>query len=78
MNTKNSQENENPMEIMSNDDSEEEIIDSIAMKSVSKALHVVDHVMHFYQQHWNKELDQSLMRATVKLQDIQITNARQN
>ena len=49
----------------------------MAMKSVSKALHTVDHVMHFYQQHWNKELDQSLIRVTVKLQDIQITNARQ-
>lgn len=37
MNTKNSQENENPMEIMSIDEPEE-IIDPTAMKSVSKAL----------------------------------------
>ena len=76
MNTKNSQENENPMEIMSNDESEE-IIDPIAMKSISKALQIIDHVMRFYQQHWNKELDQSLMKVTEKVQDIQIANEQQ-
>ena len=64
------------MEIMSIDEPEE-IIDPTAMKSVSKALQIVDPVMCFSQQNWNEELDQSLMTVSEKLQDIKITNRRQ-
>ena len=33
----------------------------MAMKAISKALQIVDHVMRFSQQYWNEELDQCLM-----------------
>ena len=62
------------MEIVSDAESEE-IIDLMAIKSVSEALHIC--MMRFSQQHKNEELDQSLMTAPEKLQDIQITNRRQ-
>ena len=60
------------MEIVS-DDKSEEIIDPMAIKSVSEALQIVVRVMRFSQQHGNEELDQSLMTVTEKLQDIKIT-----
>ena len=60
------------MEIVGDDES-----DPIAIKSVSEASQIVHHLMRFSQQHGNEELDQSLMTVTKKLQDIQITNRRQ-
>ena len=72
--SKNSQENKGPIEIVSNDDSEE-IIDPIVIKFVSD-FQIVDRGMHFSQQHGNEELDQSLMIATEKLLDKQINNGQ--
>ena len=60
MGSKNIQGNEDPMEIVG-DDKSEEIIDSMAIKSISETLQIVNRVMHFFQQHGNEELDQSLM-----------------
>ena len=74
--SKNSQKNEDLMEIVSDDESEE-IIDPMATKSVSESLQILDRLMRFSQQHGNEELVQSLMTVTEKLQDIQITNRRQ-
>ena len=66
MGSKTSQENEDPMKIVTDDDSEE-IIVPMATKSVSEALQIVDCVMRFSQQHGNEELDQSLITVTEKL-----------
>ena len=75
MGSKNSQVNESPIEIVS-DDQSDEIIGLMAIKSVSESLKIVDRLMLFSQQHGNEELDQSL-KDTEKLQDAQITNRRQ-
>ena len=56
MRSKNSQENEGPMEIVSDSDSGE-IIDPMAIKSVSELLLVVDSVMRFSQQHFREVQD---------------------
>lgn len=66
MGSQTSQENEDPMKIVTDDDSEE-IIVPMATKSVSEALQIVDCVMRFSQQHGNEELDQSLITVTEKL-----------
>ena len=76
MESKNSQENEDPMEIV-RDDKSEEVIDPMAIKSLSEALQIVDRVMCFSPQHRNEVLDQSVVAITEKLQDIQINNRRQ-
>lgn len=47
------------------------------MTVVSEALQVVDRVMRFSRQPGIEDLDQALMIVTEKLQDIQITNRRQ-
>lgn len=47
------------------------------MTVVSEALEVVDRVMRFSRQPGNEELDQALIIVAGKLQDIQITNRRQ-
>ena len=47
------------------------------MTVVSEALQVVDRVMRFSRQRGIEDLDQALMIVTEKLQDIQITNRRQ-
>lgn len=47
------------------------------MTVVSEALEVVDRVMRFSRQPGNEDLDQALMIVAGKLQDIQITNRRQ-
>ena len=75
MGSKNSQENKDPIEIVSNDNSEE-IIDPIVIKFVSEDFQIVDRGMHFSQQHGNEELDQSLMIATEKLLDKEINNGQ--
>ena len=56
------------------DDESEKIFDPMAIKSVSEALQILDDVMRFAQQHRNKNLDQSLMTVTEKLQDMDLTN----
>ena len=76
MGSKNSQDNENPMEIVSVDEPEE-VADLMAIKSVSEALQIVDRVMCFSQQRGNEEFYQSLMTVIEKLQDIQINNRRE-
>lgn len=47
------------------------------MTVVSEALEEVDRVMRFSRQPGNEDLDQALMIVAGKLQDIQITNRRQ-
>ena len=47
------------------------------MTVVSEALQVVDRVMRFSRHPGIEDLDQALMIVTEKLQDIQITNRRQ-
>lgn len=47
------------------------------MTVVSEALEVVDRVMRFSRQPGNEDLDQALIIVAGKLQDIQITNRRQ-
>ena len=76
MGSKNSWENEDPMEIV-RDHKSKEIIYPMAIKSVSETLQIVDRVMRFSQPHGNEELDESSMTVTEKLQDIQITKRRQ-
>ena len=76
MGSKNSQDNENPMEFVSVDEPEE-VADLMAIKSVSEALQIVDRVMCFSQQRGNEEFYQSLMTVIEKLQDIQINNRRE-
>ena len=49
----------------------------MAIKSASEDLQIIDRVMCFSQKHGNEELDKSLMIVIEKLQDLQITNRRQ-
>ena len=59
------------------DDEEVTINDSLAMKSISKALQLVDWITCFTRQCEDGEINESLEVVTEKLQDIMIRNRQQ-
>lgn len=77
MGSKNPQENQALTEIVS-DDELQEIIDPMVIKSTSEAFQMVDWIIHFSQQHGHAKVDQSLMKASEKVQDIHITGIIKN
>ena len=71
----NNQENLKDIE---SDDEEVNIDDSLAIKSISEALQLVDRITCFTRQYEDGEINESLEVVTEKLQDIMIRNRQQN
>ena len=59
------------------DDEEVTIDDSLAIKSISEALQLVDRITCFTRQYEDGEINESLEVVTEKLQDIMIRNRQQ-
>ena len=59
------------------DDEEVTIDDSLAIKSISEALQLVDRITCFTRQYDDGEINESLEVVTEKLQDIMIRNRQQ-
>ena len=59
------------------DDEEVIIDDSLAIKSISEALQLVDWITCFTRQYEDGEINESLEVVTEKLQDIMIRNGQQ-
>ena len=59
------------------DDEEATIDDSLAIKSISEALQLVDRITCFTRQYEDGEINESLEVVTEKLQDIMIRNRQQ-
>ena len=59
------------------DDEEVTIDDSLAIKSIPEALHLVDQTTCFIRKYEDGEINESLEVVTVKLQDIMIKNRQQ-
>ena len=59
------------------DDEEVTIDDSLAIKSISEALQLVDRITCFIRQYEDGEINESLEVVTEKLQDIMIRNRQQ-
>ena len=59
------------------DDEEVTIDDSLAIKSISEALQLVDRITCFNRQYEDSKIDESMEVATEKLQDIMIRNRQQ-
>ena len=59
------------------DDEEMTLDDSLATKSLSETLQLVDRIMCFTRQYENGEINESLEVVTEKLQDIMIRNRQQ-
>ena len=59
------------------DDEDVTIDDSLAIKSISEALQLVDRITCFTRQYEDGEINESLEVVTEKLQDIMIRNRQQ-
>ena len=65
------------MKDIESDDEEMTIDDSLAIKSISEALQLVDRITCFTRQYDDGEIKESLEVVTVKLQDIMVRNRQQ-
>ena len=65
------------LKYIESDDEEVTIDDSLAIKSISEALQLVDQITCFTRQYEDGEINESLEVVTEKLQDIMIRNRQQ-